>query len=115
MPAPPSVRAPATEPGHSGEIHDLNGPQLPDGHGQAAVFSSVLGRPVEYLDVSVTEFIDSLKRLGMPAWLIEAFGVAAADSAVPADQSSVTIERILRRKPGSLAQFVRDCRSMFDV
>lgn len=104
-----------TEPGHSGETYDLNGPELLDGHAQATVFSSVLGRPVKYLDVSATDFIENLKKFGMPDWLIEAFGVAAADSDVPGDQSSATVERILRRKPGSLAQFVRDYRAAFEA
>ena len=104
-----------TEPGHSGATYDLNGPDLLDGHAQAAVFSSVLGRPVKYLDVTATDFIENLKKFGMPDWLIEAFGVAAADAEIPGDQSSATVERILGRKPSSLAQFIRDYRSAFDA
>jgi uncharacterized protein YbjT (DUF2867 family) len=104
-----------TEPGHSGQTYDLNGPESLDGHAQAAVFSSVLGRPVKYLDVSATDFIENLKKFGMPDWLVEAFAVSAADSEVPGDQSSSTIERILRRKPNSLAKFVQDYRSVFEA
>ncbi len=104
-----------TAPGHSGQTYDLNGPELLDGHAQAVVFSDVLGRPVKYLDVSAADFIENLKKFGLPDWLIEAFGVAAADAEVPGDQSSATVERILQRKPGSLAQFVRDYRSVFDA
>lgn len=104
-----------TEPGHSGQTYDLNGPELLDGHAQAAVFSDVLGRPVKYLDVSAADFIENLKKFGLPDWLIEAFGVAAADAEVPGDQSSATVERILGRKPGSLGQFVRDYRAVFDA
>ncbi|BDU21649.1 NAD(P)H-binding protein [Dyella sp. GSA-30] len=104
-----------TEPGHSGQTYDLNGPELLDGHAQALVFSEVLGRPVKYLDVSAPDFIENLKKFGLPGWLVEAFGVAAADAEVPGDQSSATVARILRRKPGSLAQFVRDYRSAFDA
>lgn len=104
-----------TEPGHSGQTYDLNGPELLDGHAQAAVFSSVLGRPIKYLDVSVTDFVESLKKFGMPDWLVEAFAVSAADSEIPGDQSSATVERILRRKPNSLAQFVGDYRNIFNL
>jgi uncharacterized protein YbjT (DUF2867 family) len=102
-----------TEPGHSGQTYDLNGPELLDGHAQAAVFSSILGRPIQYLDVSAKDFVENLRKFEMPDWLIEAFGVAAADSEVPGDQSRATVERILHRKPGSLAQFVQDYRSVF--
>jgi len=104
-----------TEPGHGGQTYDLNGPELLDGNDQAAVFSEVLGRPVKYIDVSAEDFVESLKQYGLPDWLVEAFGVAAADTEVPGDQSSATVERILGRKPGSLAQFVRDHRTVFDA
>lgn len=104
-----------TEAGHTGQTYDLNGPELLDGHAQAAVFSSILNRPVNYIDVSAADFIENLKRFNLPDWLIEAFGVAAADTEVPRDQSSATVERILGRKPGSLAQFVRDYRSAFEA
>ena len=103
-----------TEEGHGGQTYDLNGPEMLDGHAQAAVFSDVLGRPVKYIDVSATDFIENLKQFGFPDWLVEAFAVAAADAEVPGDQSSETIERILGRKPGSLAKFVSDYRSAFE-
>jgi uncharacterized protein YbjT (DUF2867 family) len=102
-----------TEEGHAGKTYDLNGPELLDGHAQAAVFSSVLGRPVRYLDVSADDFIGQLKSFGLAAWMVEAFGVAVADPEIPGDQSSVEVERILQRKPGTLEQFVQDYRAAF--
>lgn len=45
--------------------------------------------------------------------MVEAFGVAAADPEIPGDQSSVEVERILYRKPGTLEQFVKDYRAAF--
>ncbi len=102
-----------TEEGHAGKTYDLNGPELLDGHAQAAVISSVLGRPVKYLDVSVADFVEQLKCFGLPAWMVEAFGVAAAATEIPGDQSSADVERILRRKPGTLEQFARDYRAAF--
>jgi uncharacterized protein YbjT (DUF2867 family) len=103
-----------TEDGHAGKTYDLNGPELLDGHAQAAVFSRVLGRPVRYLDVSADDFIGQLKSAGLPPWMVEAFGVATA-AKIPGDQSSAEIERILRRKPGTLEQFVKDYRTTFQI
>ena len=102
-----------TEEGHAGETYDLNGPKLLDGHAQAAVISSVLGRPVRYLDVSADDFIGQLKSFGLPPWMVEAFGVAVADPEIPGDQSSAEIERILHRKPSTLEQFIKDYRTAF--
>jgi uncharacterized protein YbjT (DUF2867 family) len=104
-----------TEEGHSEKTYDLNGPELLDGHAQAAVFSSVLGRPVKYLDVAVDDFVGQLKSFGLPAWMVEAFAVALADPEIPGDQSSAEVERILHRKPGTLKQFIKDYRSAFQA
>jgi uncharacterized protein YbjT (DUF2867 family) len=104
-----------TEEGHAGKTYDLNGPELLDGNAQAAVFSSVLGRPVRYLDVSGEDFIGQLKSFGLPAWMVEAFAVAVADPEIPGDQSSAEVERILHRKPGTLKEFINDYRSAFQA
>jgi hypothetical protein len=87
---------------------------LLDGYAQAAAFSEALGRTVNYLDVTAEAFIGQLKNFGLPPWMVEAFGVAVASSEIPGDQSSATIERILRRKPGTLEQFVKDYHPAFE-
>jgi uncharacterized protein YbjT (DUF2867 family) len=109
----PTAMAALTEEGHAGKTYDLNGPELLDGHAQATVFSSVLGRPVRYLDVSADDFIGQLKSFGFPPRMVEAFGVALADPEIPGDQSSAQVERILHRKPGTREQFVKDYRTAF--
>ena len=104
-----------TEEGHAGKTYDLNGPELLDGYAQAAVMSVVLGRSVKYLDVSAADFIEKLESFGLPAWMVEAFGVALADPEIPGDQSSAEIERVLHRKPGTLEQFMKDYRAAFQI
>lgn len=104
-----------TEEGHAGKTYDLNGPEPLDGHAQAAVISSVLGRPVRYLDVSTDDFVGQLKSFGLPAWMVDAFAVAVANPEIPGDQSSAEVERILHRKPGTLEQFIKDYRAAFEA
>ena len=108
-----AVVAALTEDGHEGKIYDRNGPELLDGPAQAAVISGALGRRVRYLDVSVDDFVGQLKNFGLPAWMVEAFAVTAADPEIPGDQSSVEVERILHRMPGTLEQFIRDHSAAF--
>ena len=103
-----------TEEGHAGKIYDLNGPELLDGHAQAAAFSKVLGRTVKYLDVTAEAFIGQLKNFGLPPWMVEAFGVAVASPEIPGDQSSAEVERVLHRKPRTLEQFIKDYRGAFE-
>lgn len=104
-----------TEEGHTGKTYDLNGPELLDGYAQAAVISSVLGRPVRYLDVSVDHFVGQLKSFGLPAWMVEAFAVAVANPEIPGDQSSAEVESVLHRKPGTLEQFIKDYCAAFQA
>ena len=104
-----------TEEGHDGKTYDLNGPELLDGHAQAAVLTRVLGRPIRYLDVSAAEFVGQLKGFGLPASMVEAFAVSVADPEIPGDQSSAEVERILHRKPATLERFITDYRSAFQA
>ena len=104
-----------TEEGHIEKTYDLNGPEKLDGYAQAAVFTAVLGQSVKYFDLSATDFVEKLKSFGLPPWLVEAFGVTAADTEIPGDQSSAEIERILHRKPRTLEQFVKDYRAIFQA
>jgi uncharacterized protein YbjT (DUF2867 family) len=103
-----------SEEGHAGKTYDINGPELLDGNAQATIISSVLGRPVKYLDVPIVDFVGQLKSYGMPAWLVDAFGAALA-APIPGDQSSAEIERVLHRKPGTFEQFIKDHRSAFQA
>lgn len=104
-----------TEEGHARKTYDLNGPELLDGYAQAAVISSVLSRPVRYLDASADDFIGQLKSFGLPAWMVDAFGVAVANPEIPGDQSSAEVERILNRKPGTLERFIKDYCAAFQA
>jgi uncharacterized protein YbjT (DUF2867 family) len=70
----------------------LNGPEVLDGHAQAAVISSVLGRPVRYLDLSLDDFVRQLKRFGLPASMVEACAAAMADPDIPGNQSSAEVD-----------------------
>jgi uncharacterized protein YbjT (DUF2867 family) len=104
-----------TEEGHVGKTYNLNGTELLDGHAQAAVISSVLGRPVRYSDVSVDDFVHQLKSFWLSAWMVEALAVAVADREIPGDQSSAEVERILHRKPGTLERFIKDHPAAFQA
>jgi uncharacterized protein YbjT (DUF2867 family) len=103
-----------TEEGHAGKIYEVNGQEALNGHEQAVVISRVLGRPVKYIDVTVDEFVEQLKKIGMPDWMIGAFRVVAtADPKDRGEQSSADVERVLHRKPGTFEQFIKDHRVAF--
>jgi uncharacterized protein YbjT (DUF2867 family) len=98
-----------TEPGHEGRRYELTGGEsLSDGE-MADVLSEELGRIVTYIEITQDQAREAMAAAGTPAWLVEVLGelngIASKGylAAVAPDA-----EGILKRKPGSFAQFVRD-------
>jgi uncharacterized protein YbjT (DUF2867 family) len=98
-----------TEPGHEGRRYDLTGgDSLSDGE-MADILSGELGRKVTYIAITQAQAREAMAAAGTPAWLVEVLGelneIAAKGylAAVAPDA-----EAILKRKPKSFAQFVRD-------
>jgi len=103
-----------TETGHENQSYDLTGPELLTFGEIAEKFSTVLGRPVEYVDQPMEEFKNVLRSINMSDWRTEAVGlefVAIANGAI--DHTTDKIEELLGRPPTSLEQFISDKRELF--
>jgi uncharacterized protein YbjT (DUF2867 family) len=61
-----------TQTGHEGRAYDLTGPQSLTYHDVAQIFSTVLGRPIQYVPVSSEAAGQAMKGSGMPAWQADA-------------------------------------------
>jgi uncharacterized protein YbjT (DUF2867 family) len=102
------VRA-LTEPGHEGKRYELTGGESLSDAGIADILSEALGRKVSYIQITQSQAREAMAAAGTPAWLVEVLGelneIAAKGylAAVSPDAES-----ILKRKPGSFAQFARD-------
>lgn len=98
-----------TEPGHEGRRYDLTGGEsLSDGE-IADILSKILGRKVTHIQITQSQAKEAMAAAGTPPWLVEVLGelneIAAKGylAAVAPDA-----EVLLKRKPTSFAQFVRD-------
>lgn len=60
------------EPGHDGRTYDVTGPRLMTFADAAAELTSVIGRPVAYLDVTSEQFVAGAVADGVPAPVAEA-------------------------------------------
>ncbi len=103
-----------TQPGHTGKIYDLTGPQALSHAEMAAHLSAAMGRAITFVDVPPAAMRDALVKIGMPPWqgdgLVEDYahygrGEAAAVAPGVRDATS--------NAPRSFETFARDYAPQF--
>jgi uncharacterized protein YbjT (DUF2867 family) len=97
-----------TSSGHEGKSYTLTGPESLSAAGYAAKLSSVLGKPVKFVDVPPEAARDNLLKSGMPPEYVDALmDLLAAMKAGKTDSVTDTVEKILGRKAGTFEQWAR--------
>jgi len=97
------------EAGHEGKRYDLTGGESLSNGEIAELFSRALSRKISHIGIPETAAIEAMAKAGTPAWLVRlltelnAVGKAGYLAAVKPDT-----ELILKRKPITFAQFIRD-------
>jgi NAD(P)H dehydrogenase (quinone) len=102
---------------HLGKTYVPTGPASLSMVEQASIFSRVLGRPVEYVDIPVERWRQSLAQVEiMTPWLIEHLS-RVAESHQHGEFDSVTdvVETIGGVPPQSLEAFIRQHQTVFGV
>ena len=115
---PRDVAAVAAEvlatPGHSGHIYTLTGPELLTGADQAAALATVLGQPVDMVDVPEDVAREHMTAAGMSPEYVD--GALAGQAYVRAGRNAIItddVRRILARPPRSYAEWAADHASVF--
>ncbi|GHJ41616.1 NmrA family NAD(P)-binding protein [Streptomyces sp. TS71-3] len=101
---------------HDRAVHTLHGPVEMNHHDIARAMSTVLGIPVHYEPISVTEFTSAMAERGVHPHRIQHFSNVAVDyrNGVFAGTND-NIERIGHHAPMSVEQFVTDRKADFDT
>jgi uncharacterized protein YbjT (DUF2867 family) len=103
-----------TEAGHEGKAYTVSGPQALTCHQVAETFTRILGKPVKYVDVPREAFARSLQGFGLPAPVATAVAdLAGLVTSGEAAKLHDTVEKIGKKKPMTLEQFVRDHAAAF--
>lgn len=101
-----------TKPGHEGKAYTLTGPESLTAAQYAETLSSVLGKPVKFVDVPPEAAKQSMLASGIPAEYVEAImDLMAAMKAGHADIVTDTFERVMGRKPTRFEDWVRRNRA----
>lgn len=98
-----------SEAGHEGKKYVLTGPEALSNSDIAEKFTNALNKKVQYFDVTSEQAEDSMRKRGMPEWMIriysELFGICKAGYT-----ASVTpdVAHVLKKRPRSFDEFLRD-------
>jgi len=94
---------------HIGKIYELTGPKSQDANGIALEYSSALGRPIKYVDISVEEFQSKLKSSDLPEHVsnhILTMSILHKENQY--DRLVHTVEEITGKKATSVHDWVKD-------
>ncbi|MFG2915630.1 NAD(P)H-binding protein [Kitasatospora sp. NPDC048298] len=100
---------------HLGRIYELTGPRSQDGPAIAAEVSGALGRPVEYADVPLEEWIDrDLKPLELPEHVFQHISTMARLHAENRyDRQADGVQQVTGRPATGVGEFIRQNASRF--
>lgn len=103
-----------TENGHEGKAYEVTGSEAISNTEIAAIISQIVGRQIDYVDVSEDAASAEMKQSGMPEILVEAtmelYGIYKAGYA---SEVTATVEQVTGNKPILFEQFVRDYVDVF--
>ncbi len=95
--------------GHEGQSYEITGPQALSGEDCAGIFSKVLNKTVQYVDVPEDAARQSMQDMGMPDWFVDAImELYAVNKAGYTAGVTDTVEQVTGKAPRSFEQFVQD-------
>ena len=103
-----------TQSGHEGKAYDITGAEALSNKQIAEILSTVVGRKINYVDVSDDKASQGMKAAGMPEVLVNAFmELNHIQKAGHASDVSPVVEQVTGKKPISFEQFARDYAEAF--
>jgi uncharacterized protein YbjT (DUF2867 family) len=102
------VAAVLADPGpHLGQIYELTGPRSQDMHGVAREYSAALNRNITYLDIPPEDWMQWLKKSGLPEHLTRHLvTMAGLNRAGRYDRMADGVQRLTGRPAMSVCEFV---------
>jgi len=102
------------EQGHENKIYNITGEEALTHYEMGAIFSKVLGKQVEFVDVTPTQMEGAVRAVGFPEWQV---GGLIEDYAHYARGEASAVYHTVRDVTGHIAirfeQFVEDHRALF--
>jgi uncharacterized protein YbjT (DUF2867 family) len=99
--------------GHEGKTYDITGPEALSYGDMARKLTAVLGRPIQYINLTPADFKSGMLQWGVPEWMAD--GMNELYASYTGYQAAVTdvVARIGKKPPTTFDQFARDFASVF--
>ncbi|MFD0502458.1 hydroxylase [Streptomyces chiangmaiensis] len=99
---------------HIGHVHELTGPVSQDMSAMAQEFTSALGRPITYVGTPYDQFIDELRRRGLPDHVVDHLSTMARLHAQNRyDRLTHDVEKITGRPATGVRAYVENNPELF--
>jgi uncharacterized protein YbjT (DUF2867 family) len=100
--------------GHVGHVYELTGPAILDINGLAEQYANALGRPVSAVDMSLDDFANAIKVLGISAHITDhIITVAKLHRADRYDRHTNDVETVTGTPAESVEHYITEHRDLF--
>jgi uncharacterized protein YbjT (DUF2867 family) len=100
--------------GHVGHVYELTGPAILDINGLAEQYANALGRPVSAVDMSLDDFANAIKVLGISAHITDhIITVAKLHRADRYDRHTNDVETVTGTPAESVEHYITEHRELF--
>ena len=105
-----------SEDGHEGQNYEVTGPEILSFHDVAEIFSKVLGKPVDYINVPIDEYKKTLSQFLTNQWHLDSVIDLFKDIAEGGiEDKTDTFEDLIGKSPCSLEQFIQEYSFVFNA
>lgn len=103
-----------TETGHAGKKYAVTGGEGLSCANIADIFTDVLGRKIDYLDVPEEAANQQMTEAGMPDWLVQMVAeLSSLGKAGYLEEIKPTVEQVTAQKPRAFRTFVEENKAVF--
>ena len=105
-----------SEDGHEGQNYEVTGPEILSFHDVAEIFSKVLGKKVDYINVPIDEYKKTLSQFLTNQWYLDSVIDLFKDIAEGGiEDKTDTFEDLIGKSPCSLEQFIQEYSFVFNA
>ncbi|ALJ01430.1 SDR family oxidoreductase [Rufibacter tibetensis] len=99
---------------HTGMAYTLTGPQALSGNEVAEIFTRVLGRPINYMDVPEDTARTAMQQQGLPEWMTESLlELGAITRAGYTSGLTSTVKELIGKEPYTFEEFLEAHKHCF--
>lgn len=99
--------------GHEGKTYEITGPEALSYGDMAGKLSAVIGKPVQFVNLTPADFKAGMLQWGVPDWMADGMNELYASYTGYQAATTDVVSRIAKKQPTTFEQFARDFAGAF--